>query len=157
MLNIAITLKTPQLSAYSQQLKALELTIIPKQGPRMGWFKDRHAKKPHKLTRVMTKFIGEQDGPSERDLKARFVEILREQRVVERAYLALADHGDGTGVHITLAIKSSGVEDLSLVRKLQGIFSAMFNSHEHLDMMFIREDQEHQLREVCAPFYRLTG
>ena len=123
----------------------------------MGWFKDRHPKKPQELTHVMTTFIGEQDGPSERDLKARFVEIFREQPVVEHAYLALADHGDGTGVHVTLAIKSSGGEDLSLVRKLQGVFSAMFNSQEHLDMMFIREDQERQLREVCAPFYRLAG
>lgn len=122
----------------------------------MGWFKDRQARKPQKLTRVMTKFMGEQDGPSERDLKARFVELFRQEPTVERAYLALADHGDGTGIHVTLAIKSSGGEDLSLVRKLQGIFSAMFNSQEHLDTMFIREDQEHQLREVCAPFYRLN-
>jgi SseB protein C-terminal domain len=123
----------------------------------MGWFKDRYPKKAQKLTRVMTTFIGEQDGRSERDLKARFVEIFREQPVVEHAYLALGDHGDGTGVHVTLAIKSSGGEDLSLVRKLQGVFSAMFNSHEHLDVMFIREDQQRQLREVCAPFYQLSG
>lgn len=133
------------------------MTIIPKQGLRMGWFKDRQAKKPQKLTRVMTKFIGEQDGPSERELKAGFVELFRQEPTVERAYLALADHDDGTGIHVTLAIKSSRGEDSSLIRKLIEIFSEMFSSHEHLDMIFIREDQERQLRDVCAPFYVPNG
>jgi len=123
----------------------------------MGWFKNKNSQNPQKLTRLTTRFIAEQDGPTERDLKAAFTQVFREEPAVERAYLALAEHGDGTGAHVTLAIKSSFGEDQLLVRKLMSIFSEMFNSQEHLDMMFIREDQEHQLREVCAPFYRLPG
>ena len=123
----------------------------------MGWFKDRNAKKPQKLTRIMTKFIAEQDGPSERDLKAHFVDLFRQESVVERAYLALAEHGDGTGVHVTLAIKSSRGEDPSLLRKLMRIFAEMFSSREHLDVISIREDEERQLQDVCAPFYVLNG
>ena len=121
----------------------------------MGWFKNKNSQKPQKLTRLTTRFIAEQDGSTERDLKAAFVKVFREEPTVERAYLALAEHGDGTGAHVTLAIKSSFGEDPLLVRKLMSIFSEMFNSREHLDLMFIREDQEHQLREVCTPFYRL--
>jgi len=123
----------------------------------MGWFKDKHPQTPQQLTPPTTRFIAEQDGPPERDLKARFVELFREEPTVERAYLALAEHGDGTGVHVTLAIRRSCGEDPSLIRKLANVFSSVFGSHEHLDMMFIREDQEHQLRAVCAPFYRATG
>lgn len=122
----------------------------------MGWLKGWQAKKPQKLTGVTTKFIGEQDGPSERDLKARFVELFRQEPAIERGYLALAEHGDGSGVHVILAIKSSDGEDPSVIRKLMEIFGEMFSSQEHLDMIFIREDQEHQIRNVCAPFYILN-
>lgn len=93
---------------------------------------------------------------SERRLKERFVELFRKQATVERAYLALADHGDGKRAHVTLAIRSSSGDDLTLIRKLQSIFSSMFSSREHLDMMFIKEDQECQLQGVCNPFYQ-TG
>ena len=119
----------------------------------MVWFKK---KLPQQLTPPTTKFIAEQDGPSERDLKARFVELFRHEPIVERAYLAQAEHGDGTGIHVTLAIRCSCGEDPALIPKLANIFTCMFGSHEHLDMMFVREDQEQQLRTVCGPFYRTT-
>src|SRR3954463_2411862 len=46
---------------------------------------DTHQKKPQKLSYFVTSFIGEQkDGPSERDLKARFAELFRQEPVVER-------------------------------------------------------------------------
>lgn len=73
----------------------------------MGWFKDRNGKKPQKLTRVVTKFIAEQDGPSEGDLKAHFVDLFRQESVVERAYLSLAEHGDETGVQVTFSQASN--------------------------------------------------
>ena len=112
---------------------------------------------PQKLIRVATRFVAEQDGPSERDIKAALVQAFREEPVVQRAYLALAEHANEAGAHVTLAIRSSCGENKLLLRKLMSIFSAMFNSREHLDMMFLTDDQEHQLREVCEPFYRLDG
>jgi hypothetical protein len=120
----------------------------------MVWFKSKPPQPPQKLTPPTTKFIGEQDGAAERDLKARFGELLRHEPMVERAYLARAEHRDGTGVHVTLAIKRSCGADPSLIPKLASIFTGIFGSHEHLDMMFVREDQEQQLRSVCRPLYR---
>ena len=38
----------------------------------MVWFKSKPPQPPQKLTPPTTKFIGEQDGAAERDLKARF-------------------------------------------------------------------------------------
>jgi hypothetical protein len=68
----------------------------------------------------------------------------------------LAEHGDGRGVHVTLAIRCSSGEDPSLIHRLANIFSSMFGSDEHLDMMFIREDQERQLQAVYKAFYQAT-
>ena len=122
----------------------------------MRWFKNMRRQKPQRLMVLTVRFVGEQDGPSERRLKECFVEHFRKQATVERAYLALADHGDGKRAHVTLAIRSSSGEDPTLIRKLQSIFSSMFSSHEHLDMMFIQEDEEHQLQGVCKPFYQTS-
>jgi hypothetical protein len=122
----------------------------------MRWFKDKHPRAPLQLTPPTTRFVAEQDGVPERDLKAFFVELFRKQPTVERAYLALTEHGDGRGVHVTLAIRCSSGEDPSLISRLANIFSSMFGSHEHLDMMFIREDQERELQAVCKPFYPAT-
>ena len=130
----------------------------------MGWFKKKIPPAPQevaapttKLHAPTTKFVGEQDGSPERMLKTRFVELFSGEPRVKSAYLARAEHSDVTGVHVTLAIRHSGGEDPSLIPKLATVFSAMFGSHEHLDMMFLREDQERQLRTVCAPFYQATG
>ena len=119
----------------------------------MKWFKNRAARSPQQLTARVIKFSGEQDGAAEHDLKVRFIELFRHEPTVERAYLARADYGDATGIHVALSVKSSVGEDKSLNPKVAGIFGAMFGSHEHLDLLFIREDQEEELRLVCAPFY----
>jgi hypothetical protein len=120
----------------------------------VGWFKSRPSRPPQRLNVLAIKFIGEQDGQPERDLKALFVELFLGFPTVERAYLARTDYGDATGVHVALCVKSSVGEVKSLNPKVADIFSARFGSHEHLDTLFIRDDQEQELRQVCAPFYR---
>jgi hypothetical protein len=122
----------------------------------MRCFKDKDSHAPQRLTPPTTKFIGEQDGDSERDLKACFSELFRQEVRVQSAYLTRAEHGDGTGIHVILAIRRRGGEDLSLISKLGKIFGDMFGSHEHLDMMFVGEDEERELQKVCLPFYRAT-
>jgi hypothetical protein len=120
----------------------------------MRWFK--RSQVPQQLTPPMTRFVGEQDGPSERDLKASFDEFFRSAPMVERAYLARAEHGDGTGVHVTLAIKCSCGEDKFLVSKLAKIFATMFGSHEHLDINVRTGRPRAEMRVVCTPFYRAS-
>jgi hypothetical protein len=109
---------------------------------------------PQQLTVRVIKFVGEQDGSAERDLKARLVELFHCEPTVRSAYLARTDYRDATGVHVALCIKSSVGEYVLLKRKVVDIFSAMFGSHEHLDVLFIRGDQEEELQQVCAAFYR---
>ena len=120
----------------------------------MGWFKNKPYRSPKRLTPRVVRFTGEQDGPAERDLKDRLVELLRGEPIVKRAYLACAEHGDGSGVHITLCLKCSPrTEDASLSPKLAGIFGSMFSSKEHLDIRFLEDIEEHELRSVCVAFY----
>jgi hypothetical protein len=120
----------------------------------LGWFKGKPSRSPQRLMPRVVRFIGEQDGPAERDLKDRFVELLRSEPIVKGAYLACAEHGNGSGIHITLCLKCfPHSEDVSLLPKLVGIFGSMFNSQEHLDNRLLEENEEHELRSVCAPFY----
>jgi hypothetical protein len=122
----------------------------------MRWFNEKHPQKPQRLSPPTVKFLGEQDGVPERELKVCFVELFRKQPTVERAYLVLAEHGDRKGVNVTLAMRCSSGDDHALIRKLANIFSSMFGSHEHLDVMFVKEDEERQLQGVCKPFYQTT-
>jgi hypothetical protein len=116
----------------------------------MSWFKRKPAEV---VTPAVVKFVGEQDGSPERDLKAQFIKLFREQSTIQRAYLARTDYGDATGVNVALCVKSSTGEDTSLVSSVSAIFGEMFGSHEHLDVLFIRDDEEQQLRVVCTAFY----
>jgi hypothetical protein len=123
----------------------------------MSWFKRKHSRPAEEVKPPVTKFVGEQDGSPERDLKARFVKLFREDSTVQRAYLARTDYGDATSVNVALCLKSSIGEDMLLVSSVSAIFAEMFGSHEHLDVLFIRDDQEQQLRVVCTPFYERTS
>jgi hypothetical protein len=120
----------------------------------VGWFKSRPSRPPERLVALVINFIGEQDGPSERELKASLVELFRGEPTVERAYLARVDYDDETGVHVALCVKSSVGENYSLNPRVANIFAGGFGTHEHLDTLFLRDDQEQELRRVCIPFYR---
>jgi len=123
----------------------------------MSSFKRKDSRPAQEVTPPVINFVGEQDGSPERDLKARFIKLFREEAAVQRTYLARTDYGDATGVNVALCVKSSAGEDMSLVSRVSAIFGEMFGSHEHLDVLFIRDDQEQQLRVVCTPFYERTS
>ena len=119
----------------------------------MRWFKRTLSRPSQELKPPIIKFVGEQDGSSERELKDRFVEQFRGNATVLRAYLARADYGDAAGPHVTLCVRSAVAKDKALVGRVADIFAALFGSHEHLDILLIRDDQEAELRRVCKPFY----
>jgi hypothetical protein len=106
----------------------------------MTWFKRKHSRPPEQVRPPGIQFIGEQDGPPERDLKTRFIKLFRAEHTVQRAYLARADYGDANGVNVALCVNSSVGEDISLVSRVSDIFAEMFGGHEHLDVLFVRDD-----------------
>jgi len=98
-------------------------------------------------------FVGEQAGPADDDLKKRFCEVFVHTPTVQSAYLARLSYGDSPGYSVGLCIRSSVGLDEPLEKRLAQVFAEVFRSEEHLDIMFIRGDQEKALKKVCSPFY----
>ena len=105
------------------------------------------------LTVRRVEFIGEQTGPVEDELKAEFVLALAESDSVCSAYLARVSYGDPSSVSVALCICSTARSNDCLQGRLAAIFAGRFRSDAHLDIIFIRDEQERQLKRVCTAFY----
>jgi hypothetical protein len=119
-----------------------------------------HETKPSKPAETFTphkiEFIGEQAGPVEDELKAKFCREFKRGpsiRAVGSAYLARLSFGDSSQYSIALCIRSSVGVDHPLQKRLAQVFAEVFRSDQFLDILFIRDDQEQELRKVCKPFY----
>jgi hypothetical protein len=99
------------------------------------------------------RFLGEQDGPVERDLTSQWRPILAERPEVRRAFLVQASYGEDQELHVVLALCTGGVSDLELVKSLRLPFAALLSNDCPLDVAFVNPTQEAQLSNVCAPFY----
>src|ERR1035437_311446 len=108
---------------------------------------------PETITPPRIQFVGEQAGPVEDDIKAKFREVLASTSTVRSAFLARISYGEPTGYSVGLCIRSSVGLDHSLQKRLAEVFTDTFSRDQHLDILFIREDQEQELQRVCRPFY----
>ena len=122
----------------------------------MGLF-SRHLK-PSRPAEMITPpriaFVGEQVGPYEDQLKAAVRRVFAREPAIRSAYLARLSYGDPTGYSVGLCVRSTSGLDHSLQKRIGEIFSDLFSGDQYLDILFIREDQEEQLKKVCAPFYQ---
>jgi len=114
----------------------------------------RSSRKKSEEVRVSEiRFLGEQDGPPERLLKERLADFFRRDRSVSRAYLARVDFGEGKDASVVLGLRTQFGPDKGMVEKVGTIFADVFNSKEHLDIMFLTDSQEAQLARACKPFF----
>jgi hypothetical protein len=98
-------------------------------------------------------FLGEQDGPAERRLKEALGVVLGLDRTVIRAYLARVLH-DGRTSGVMLALLTNEEEDSEKLAAQAGrTFAALFITRENLDIIFLSEDKDAEIRKVCPPFY----
>ena len=106
---------------------------------------------PQELDVGEVSFVGEQDGPPERELKAELIPLLSEARA---GYLARVQYTSGErSVALCLASTPEAVQaDLS--NKISALFHQMFGRNSHLDILFLRPDQEREVQQVCKPFYQ---
>ena len=100
------------------------------------------------------KFIGEQDGPREKMLKAALAMLFQADNIVKRAYLARLDIGEGFTVG--LCIKANPLPDLSYPDKINELFMKVMGPGGYLHILFLTDDQEIEVRRVCQPFYEST-
>ena len=111
-------------------------------------------RKPLELHQESLRFISEQDGAIERDLKTRLIALFCSDNVVTRAYLAAVDYGDLTTYSVALCLRTLSKTDGTLVERIGSIFASIFSAEEHLDIIFLVNEQESQLLAVCRPFFR---
>jgi len=120
----------------------------------MNWFFKKKQRSSEELSVSKINFIGEQDGVPERELKSALNLLSIKNGNVLSAYLARVEYGDPSKLNVALCIRSEKQEDIKLKREAGRIFSSQFGTHEHLDIIFLRKDQETDLRQVCKPFYK---
>ena len=115
--------------------------------------KFKPSKPPEHFTPPRIDFIGEQAGPVEDELKEKFCAVFSATPTVKSAYLARVSYGEPTGYSVSLCIRSTLGVDERLQHRLGEIFTSSFRKDQHLDTLFLREDQEARLKKVCKAFY----
>jgi hypothetical protein len=96
-------------------------------------------------------FVGQQSGPAEDELKRAFLQVIAETPTVQSAYLARVYRGSMPSVAV--CIRSSIGMDDKVEDRLNEIFKSRFRQDQRLDFLFLLEDEESRLRQVCPPFY----
>jgi len=95
-------------------------------------------------------FLGEQDGPAERRLTEALGVLLRLNKSVTRAYLL---HDEKTG-GVTLGVLTDDEKkNEKLVEQVDKAFAALFNTTAHLDILFLSENKDAEIRKTFPPFY----
>lgn len=107
---------------------------------------------PDEMRVPQVRFLGEQDGPVEREFKQRLVELFGHDRRVGAAYLARVAYSDATPVLVALCLHAESGQERDLAENAAQIFSSMFGRHEHLDILFLDAQQETELSKVCPAF-----
>ena len=96
------------------------------------------------------KFVGEQDGPPERILKRRLSELLAHLSET-RAYLARVRLSPESPIEVAFCLYGSS-SSKQLVSEIGAVFASVFGSHEHLNIVFLNEQQDSEISSVCRPF-----
>jgi hypothetical protein len=99
------------------------------------------------------RFLSEQNGIPEHLLKNKLAEFFQRDGSVSRSYLARIDYGEGKNTGVVLGLRTQFGPDRGMVEKVGAIFAVVFNSKEHLDIMFLTDGEEAELARVCKPFF----
>jgi hypothetical protein len=122
----------------------------------MFWSKLHPKKHPQEINVSQIHFLGEQDGPPEQVLKEKLMDFFQQDRNIIAAYLAQIHFGDPSQAGVALCLKTQFGTDRDVVEKISQIFSSIFGTHEHMDIIFLNDAQETELVKVCQPFFRLS-
>jgi SseB protein C-terminal domain len=98
------------------------------------------------------RFLREQDGPPERELKGYLIELFRREKGIRTAYLAQVAYAHDQENAVALCLRADRASD-EVIGRIGQIFSSMFGAHEHLDILFLSDDQEAQLARCCRAFW----
>jgi hypothetical protein len=119
----------------------------------MFWLKQNQKRPPKEMRVLDLCFIGEQDGPPERVLKERLIDFFKRDQSVQQAYLAKVNFGHNNPISVALCLRTQFGTDKGMVEKVGTIFASVFGAKEHLDIVFLDDNQEASLVKVCQPFF----
>ena len=113
----------------------------------------RPSRPPDEFRAQEIEFLGEQDGPPERELKGRLARVFEHRADVSRAYLVRVHYESPVDRSVVLALAADVGQANEIVSEVGGVFAAIFNSSEHLDIVILSKEQEVRLAQVCDPFF----
>ena len=119
----------------------------------MSWFNPQFKKHLEEVQVPKIRFFGEQDGAPESELKNRLVGFFQRDQSVVKAYLAQVAYSEQSPMAVALCLRSQFGSDRGVAEKIGKLFASMFSGHEHLDIIFLDEQQESELAKVCSPFF----
>jgi hypothetical protein len=104
--------------------------------------------------RLTVRFLGEQDGIPEQELKAKLVTLFKQNELVSRAYLARVSLSPSEEVVVALCLPDNTESQAEIVRGAGAEFAELFSVNQHLDVVFVSAEDERRLASVCKPFFR---
>jgi hypothetical protein len=120
----------------------------------MSGLPDANSSKPsEEFCASMGRFLGEQDGSPERELKLHIATLLKGEPSVHRAYLARVLYDCAPSWDVALCIAATNPNAQELNNRVGRVFAAIFRRDAHLDILFLSDQQEALLSSVCRPFY----
>lgn len=118
-----------------------------------SWFRTRQQIPVQERQEPALRFVAEQDGQVEGELKAKWVSVLARHGGVTRAFLARATSGVGPEPSVTLCICPRSAQAEALVQALARPLRETLGSDQHLDIVFLNTIQEAEVSQVARPFF----
>ena len=98
-------------------------------------------------------FLGEQSGLVEDTFKRDLILEFATRPDIRRAYLARVSFQSDAEPAVALCILSKRPDDQSVVTRVGDIARRRFANDAVIDVLFITEEQDADVRRVCRPFY----
>ncbi len=100
------------------------------------------------------RFVGEQLGQPETDLKNELNRIFEGDVDVISAYLAKVAYEGDPSNHVALLVRAAPGRETELRARVAAVFSQMFAASQGLDVIFLDSVKESALSCVCRPFFQ---
>jgi hypothetical protein len=118
-----------------------------------SWLRTRQKVPVQERQESVLRFVAEQDGDVERELKAKWIAILSRHKGVTRAFLARASSGERAEPSVMLCICPRSAQDHALVQELAGPVRQTLSTDHHLDIVFLNSRDEAEVSRVAQPFF----
>jgi len=105
------------------------------------------------LTVPSIRIVGEQDGPAEQKIKTQFSEFLAGTGFQCRAYLVRAKYGSSDELNVALLVRLQSGDSRFVNSGLGRLFHSVFRPDQHLDIMFLSESEEENVKTLVKPFF----